>query len=376
MAIDERALGVIDALYDAALDEKAWPEALKQLMGFTNSQAASFWVLDGSEQPRLPTFEYVNFDRAFIAEYLARVAPADPTVQYLVRHPEQPVVHDGHVIEEREKDRHAYYDWHARFSDTRFRLIGQARPAPSMQAGVALHRARSVGRFEGADIERFTFLYRHLERALAIGVRLGSVTALERCAHELLDQNPAAIVLLGADLRVVYANEQAVALAAEADGVSLSNERIALVRRSDDERLKRLVARALAARGSAGVAPGGALRVPRRSGKRAYTLQVAPVSRKIPALSAVQPAVCVVIADPDRAQPLDPDRVQAGLGLTASEARLVVHLVEGMTLRDAAAKLAITYGTARARLAEVFRKTDTRRQAELVKLAAQAMRPC
>lgn len=37
-------------------------------------------------------------------------------------------------------------------------------------------------------------------------------------------------------------------------------------------------------------------------------------------------------------------------------------------LRSAATKLGITYGTARARLAEIFQKTETRRQAELVRL--------
>jgi hypothetical protein len=55
MSVDEHVLAVIAALYEAAMDETRWPEALKALTGLTRSQAATFWVLDGSERPRLPT---------------------------------------------------------------------------------------------------------------------------------------------------------------------------------------------------------------------------------------------------------------------------------------------------------------------------------
>ena len=60
MSRHERALAVIESFYDAALDETLWPAALKQLTELTDSQAASFWVLDGSEKPRLPTFIYIE----------------------------------------------------------------------------------------------------------------------------------------------------------------------------------------------------------------------------------------------------------------------------------------------------------------------------
>src|SRR5688572_30462139 len=156
MSLDERILSVIQALYDAALDETQWTRALTALTSVTGSQAATFWVLDGSDQPRLPTLTCLNFDPVFIEEYqTSGMVPMDPTVQYLVAHPNQPIVHDGLVITERDKERHAYYDWHGRHSDTRYRLVGQAHPAHDVQAGVALHRTRRVGRYEPTDIERF-----------------------------------------------------------------------------------------------------------------------------------------------------------------------------------------------------------------------------
>ena len=151
MPLDERVLDTIDALYEAALDETRWHGVLHKLADLTGSQGATFWVLDGSDQPRLPTFSYVNLDPQLIEECLAGMAEHDPTVQYLVRHPTLPIVHDSMFITERDKDRHLYYDWHHRFSDTRFRLVSRMSPASAVQAGVALLRARSAGRRRHSD---------------------------------------------------------------------------------------------------------------------------------------------------------------------------------------------------------------------------------
>ena len=50
--------------------------------------------------------------------------------------------------------------------------------------------------------------------------------------------------------------------------------------------------------------------------------------------------------------------------LTPAEARLVVHLVEGASLRSCAKALGIKYETVRSYLKSAFRKTETHRQAE------------
>ena len=60
------------------------------------------------------------------------------------------------------------------------------------------------------------------------------------------------------------------------------------------------------------------------------------------------------------------DLLRCHFGLTPAEARLVLRLVAGETLRSAAVKLSISYETARTSLKKIFGKTRTCRQAELV----------
>jgi DNA-binding CsgD family transcriptional regulator len=356
--IHEPTLRVVQSFYDAAMDEALWLQSLQQLTDLTGSQAATFWVLDSSPEPRLPTLTCLNFAPDFMHEYLDGMVPLDPTVRYLVNHPDEPIVHDGLVITEREKDRHAYYDWHAGHSDTRYRMVGQTRPAPGVQAGVALHRTRKVGRYEAEDIERFTILHRHLEQALAIGFRLGTLSAMQQCSAEALDRNSSAVLFLDEGKRIVFANRGAEALESDADGIRLHAAGISLASQRENDRLQALLAQTR----------GGTMRASRPSGKRPYGIFVSPVSRRYAALSTVRPTVCVVITDPSRQAPMPVERLQAAFGLTEAEAKLAALLAEGLDLRAAAAKLEITYPTARTRLTTIFQKTETRRQGELIRL--------
>lgn len=186
--------------------------------------------------------------------------------------------------------------------------------------------------------------------------------ALEQWALELLDQHSAALLLLDGQERVVYANRRARELCAARDGIELAAGRVSLARSRDNEHLRQLLCDAQAnARG------GGTLRITRSSGKRAYVAVVArPIGgRRVP-VSPV--ATCVVISDPEGRAPLPSERLRDAFGLTAAEARLAALLGAGEDLRSAASELGVTYGTARARLAGIFEKTQTRRQGELIRM--------
>ena len=62
--------------------------------------------------------------------------------------------------------------------------------------------------------------------------------------------------------------------------------------------------------------------------------------------------------------------------LSGAEARLVVQLAQGASLKSSSEALGITYETVRTYLKSTFRKTGTHRQAELVLTVFQAMSDC
>jgi DNA-binding CsgD family transcriptional regulator len=191
-----------------------------------------------------------------------------------------------------------------------------------------------------------------------------SVLAVLETLYEFLDRSPTAIVLLDRHKRVVFANQRAATLDAQCDGISLCASGIALTRTSDNTRLQGLIGRTL----SPGESPGSSMRALRPSGKPPYGLLVAAVPTRDRTPSTLRPAVCVLITDPDGNRVLSVDRLREAFDLTEGESRLAARLAAGEGLRSAAQSMGITYGTARARLAEIFQKTETRRQGQLITL--------
>ena len=60
-------------------------------------------------------------------------------------------------------------------------------------------------------------------------------------------------------------------------------------------------------------------------------------------------------------------------GLTPAETRILVFLAQGMSLPEAAATLGVGEATVKTHMHNVFAKTGTNRQAEVVKLVMSAL---
>lgn len=363
--MDEKLLSLISAFYDATLDQTQWPVALDQLSELMGAQAATFWVLDSNGSPELTEFSFVNFDPVFIQQYLEQMAATDPTVRYLVDHPDVPMVHCGTYLTERDIDHSPYYDWHFRHTDARYRLLGQISTAPGVQAGVTLHRTRKAGRFSASDMALFKLVYGHLQRAMAIACRLGTLGAAQAGMAELLDRNQVALAVLDGQNRIRHMNRKMRHIVEAGDGLGIRHSRLVPESHADQLQLERVLAVAGA---SDGPDQGDFVRLSRGAGARPYLLFATPVPPTQYRFSTWQAKICVGIVDPDDESQLPLRRLKLAFELTDAEARLAGLLASGADLRKAAARLGIAYGTARARLADIYEKTGTHRQGELVRL--------
>jgi DNA-binding CsgD family transcriptional regulator len=74
------------------------------------------------------------------------------------------------------------------------------------------------------------------------------------------------------------------------------------------------------------------------------------------------------VTEPDKRGDPDPVFLIKIFQLTRREASLAALLARGIDMEDAAARLGIGIGTARSYVKQIFAKTDTHRQAELVAL--------
>ena len=82
-------------------------------------------------------------------------------------------------------------------------------------------------------------------------------------------------------------------------------------------------------------------------------------------------AAHVIVRDPELHRPVAAEALMQGYGLTPREASLAVALGDGVTVEQAAERLAMRYETARTHLRRILSKTQTSRQAELMNLLAR-----
>ena len=111
-----------------------------------------------------------------------------------------------------------------------------------------------------------------LRRALRMANQLGTLDTLQSVSLELLDANPAGVLLLDISGRTIYANRAATAIAQAGDGFALGAGGAILLRRSDNDKLRTLIGRAVIERA------GGAMPALRPSGRRAYSITVSPLT--------------------------------------------------------------------------------------------------
>ncbi|WP_096702176.1 response regulator [Magnetospirillum sp. 15-1] len=169
-----------------------------------------------------------------------------------------------------------------------------------------------------------------------------------------LDRLPVGVVVVDATGHALFMNRRGAALCAAEDGLLLAGGRqVRAASAAESAALHRAVTEILTGGGTA------ALSITRPSLKRSLSVLISPLPGSRAAL---------YIGDPDDLPLVPPEQLARLLDLTPSEARLTHSLALGHSVEEAAGLSEVTVSTARSYLKQVFVKTGTARQAELVKL--------
>ena len=206
----------------------------------------------------------------------------------------------------------------------------------------------------------------HLERAAAVQTRLGDALAVARSVLDALETTQAPVLILDGRGRVVHASAEAERLLCELDGLSAGASGLRAATPALSSRLVAMITRAVGVSGEPRGA--GTLHLPRPSGRPELTLVAVPLPPHAACPDAHHPAVLLQITDPlAHATPHRALLAQA-FELTPAEADVAADLLDGLSVREVAARSGRSIATVRTHLASVLAKTGTSRQSELVRL--------
>ena len=187
-----------------------------------------------------------------------------------------------------------------------------------------------------------------LERSRAAAPAVDGVVAV-------LDRLPHGVVLLDAELRVRFASAPARALLAKPSPLLIGRDRRLRAMEAEESRLLGALIRATS-------------RGEMEESGRALLLGGHGDNPRAVMVTALEGGAALFISDPHAPPEIDRDTLAALYALTPAESKLVALLTRGLTLDAIAERSHVSPHTLRTQLKQVFRKTGTARQSELIKL--------
>ena len=250
-------------------------------------------------------------------------------------------------------------------------LIGVPARNSNFDANFTLIRRRSEGPFDREAIRFWQHLMPHINRSIHVSLKLGNARSIASAIDVATKSVNFGIIVIAYNGKPRFINEIGSRILRADDGVSVTGNGIRAQRGSENIILQRILKGSLDASAGIGIRAGGALRISRPSGRRAYYLLISPINREPLEAAFSLPEALVIIKDPDADIDISAQTLQRIFQLTRAEARLTAKFFETTSLREAANEIGLTEGTARQYLKNVFAKTDTRNQAGLIKLIAR-----
>jgi DNA-binding CsgD family transcriptional regulator/PAS domain-containing protein len=361
----------IGSIYDAAYGPTTWNAAIENLSRLFDGSKACFGRIGPDLQPNDVVATNVDpaYQRRYIEEhaYLPNVlADAIAAAPVGVVYSDHALVGDGALKRSR-----FWNDWMA--PQDMYDGIG----CKVLESGPSfwifdVQRGRAQAAFETADAELLNVIVPHLARAAEISRQFQSTHILAATFSHL----PFGVIVVDASMRIEALNAAAEAILLHAGSALVRKSgHLAAADAASAVALQRLVAQACSRRGDVVPGLGGDLLLRRERGGRdaSLALSVGPLLNPPHELPLVGRRAAVFI----REMALDlsdrfAEQTRALFALSPKEARLAASLASGRTLKQAADDSRIQLSTARSYLENIFRKTGTRQQSQLVALLKSA----
>jgi len=373
MRDDEKLSHLIGDIYDAAVDPALWPDVLAKIAGFAGGQAAG--LLSKDSVSKIGNAHYhCGVTPHYMQLYLEKCWKFDPMVTLVFFDVEQVTSITDLVPYEEFCQGRFYQEWTRPqgWVDSANVVLEKSLTSCTY---LSVIRNKASGMVDDEMRRRMRLVIPHVRRAVLIGKMIDLKTAEAATFADTLDGLSAGMFLVDANGRIVHANAAGHVILAAGDLLRAARGRL-VARDPQTDRLLREIFFA-AGNGDAAVGSKGiALPLTARDGDR-HVAHVLPLTsgarRRAGTVYAAAAALFVHKASLETPSP--PEAIAKAYKLTPTELRILLAVVEVGGVPEVAEALGIAEGTVKTHLHHLFEKTNTARQADLVKLVAGYSNP-
>ena len=369
MAAVGEPYALIGKIYEAATEADLWPSVLIELSETIGFEQVALPALDW----RANVFHTIapRLDPTLLTAYEDYWAFHDPVLAGAMQRKPGEICTVDKVMPRAEFRATPVYNEFWRLAGFGLDTIG-ANLLVEDQFATLICFSNSSGKDSVTSEQRkiFEFILPHLTRSLRIHRRLWDWECLEVIAEEGLESVPEAALLVDASARVISANQAARSMLDRGQPIFLEKGRLSAACYS--ETLQKAITSCTLKVPSLSV-PGADFAIPQESPRAPILVKVTPLAsknrfRELPWIRPGIPVALVRLHDPETDRRQKEERLRNRFGFTYAETALVMEIMEGDGRLAAARRCGIKDATAKTHLANIFVKTGTRRQAELVRI--------
>ncbi|WP_225768114.1 helix-turn-helix transcriptional regulator [Inquilinus sp. Marseille-Q2685] len=371
----ERFSDLIGQIYDCAIDSALWPETIGAICDATRCWAGSI-VVSTFEPPALRLVKSWNFDDQILACLPSFAAESAQVWQSLPDYWTRDLDRPGSSMREA-PETYGESSWAQDLMIPRgivdsmhLMLIREA----DRVADLALYRHQDHGPVTDQDLGLLRLLAPHIRRSVTIGDVIEMKNLERQALHATLDSVAAGIVVVGAEGRILHANDMARAMLEAGTPVISVRGRLTALNPDSNRELQQAIAVAQADESRIGAIGIGVPLV--GEDLVPATAHVLPLARgQLRTRLVPQAAAAVFIAAAGTPLRLDLDTVARIYDLTPAETRQLHRLVTGDSVAEAAEALGVSQATTRTHRQHIFAKMGVSRRGELVALVTRLIPP-
>lgn len=276
------------------------------------------------------------------------------------------------LISNHELQRTDFYRGFLRPHKLLHRLCGVVARRGTRVYFVAAHRGEDQPAFGVREKTDLQFLLSHLSLSMENQWRIRHIGDLSQALMRVVDQNDSATLLVSVEGALIYCNPMAHELLARGIALRIDGTRLTALNGADQRALRQAIAAATASRSPPGPDDATVLTLSIPAGASPLVLIVRPAGQMFIAESG---ACCPVAMISIRGAHATHDPLHCPFArrfeLTPAQSKVSALVFMGQSLSVVARSLNVSENTVRSHLKQIFQKTNTHGQMELVHLHAR-----
>lgn len=362
--VDTDLLQIVAGVYDAAINAELWPRVLDTSRAFVGGASAAIFAKDVSGNRRRLFHVDGRLPTAQTELYFSRLAPMDPsnTVQ-VYGELEKGTITSQHLDPEDFAQSRFATEWAAPqgIVDVGFSTLERRGDWAAL---FGVFRNENDGLGDEDMRHRLSLLAPHMRRAITIADTIGRAGREADTFRGMIDNLATAVLLTDDDGRLVHANHAGEVLTGRRD----IDRRLGVLR-LDRVQMRQMLRHADPSTSANFLETTAGVRMV------AHILPLAAGTRVVTGLASADPVAAVFLQPAHFEPPSIPESLARAFDLTPAELRVALSTLRHDKVAEVAENLGLSEATVKTHLSRIFAKTDSRRQADIVKLVAAYKSP-